>query len=270
MKMESDKIKKYQIKLWVIGFIAIATSVIIIYSKIRYGLLAGCALLAIAVSIFLASLLTALACPKYNGSYNFVMGTFVGLMVSLGPALILRNLRSDNLWLGVIILGWAAGGYLSIRDIVIRSDDFLDSPLAKGMSIVGVFFAFIVSLLIFSLIIPVILAIFSISIPYLYSVIISLIIANVFVVQYLSKKIYSEDLEELEYKPHVRGTFGSFLGGITSVISSLLIGYIYSYLTDISMTNLWMGAYAGLVAGVLVGFLIGYQTEKISFTSSKD
>ncbi len=258
-------IKVYQISFLILGIIISAVSLFLPYTSLRYTMLAT------GVTISLGSILTALICPIYKGSFYFAMGTFIGLMVSLAPAILLRTraVRFDNFWPWIIILGWASGGYLSVRDTVIKGDEILDSPLATGMAMVGVFFAFIVSLLILSLLISLIFDIFSISTSFLYSVIISFIIVNVTVVEYLSRKIFSKDFEGLEYTPHVRGVFGSFLGGITGLICSFFVVYFYDSSTDILTENFLLVSYPGTTAGVLLGFFIGYQIEKTQSLTQK-
>lgn len=255
-------IKNYQIKFWLMGSIFLITSQIIPYLEISYAPEISLALIAIGISTFWASIFPILAFPYYNGEYSFVMGTFVGLLVVLVPALILRDLNLGNLWMWMIILGWISGGYLSIRDQEKTDDDVLNSPLANFLAIGGIFVGFIFGMVILSLIIPLVLAIFSISIPYLYSVIISAIITNIFLVRYLSKKVFSVDLDDIEYKPNVQGVFGSFIGGVGALILSFLIKEFYIQNISVSMPFQWIGVYSGLVAGIAVGFFLGYQIEK--------
>lgn len=255
-------IRKHRIKFWMIAAVAVITSQIIPYLGISYALEISLALIAIGVSILWASIFPILAFPYYKGGYSFVMGTLVGIMVALPPVLILDKLNSGELWLWVIILGWISGGYLSVRDREKAYDDFLHSPLANFFAVAGVFMGFIVALLIVSLLLPLVLSIFSISIPGLYSVIISAIITNIFLVSYLGKKVFSDDLDDIEYKPHVKGVFGSFTGGVGALILSYLVKEFYIQNMEVSMTYHWIGVYSGLVAGIVIGFFLGYQIEK--------
>lgn len=262
-KLEKS-VKRYQIKFLITASVFVIISQIIIYLKISYAIITSFALLVVAVSIFWASILPPLACPKYKGSYNFVMGSFLGLMISLAPALVVRELYSSNLWIGVLIICWASGGYLSVRDKVMQSDEVLDSPLATGFAILGIFMGSLLGLLILSLVLAMMFSIFLVSLPFLYTVIISFIIINVSLVEYLSKKVFSKDLEKIEYKPNTRGVFGAFLGGLNGLMWSFLIGFFYSYLINISMNTFWIASYFGMVAGIVLGFFFGYQVEKNS------
>jgi len=248
-----NSIKSYLIIFLILGSMIAAISLFLPYSQPRY------LILAVGVTIVGSSILTALICPIYKGSFYFVIGTCVGLMVSLAPAIMLRTspIRFDDLWVWIIVLGWTLGGFLSVRDTVGRSGDFLDSPLVTGMSVLGVFLGFIVSFLILTLLI-------SLMIEGIVIIIISFIIVNVTVVEYLSKKIYSKDFEGLEYTPHVRGVFGSFLGGMTGLGCSFLLLYFFRQSTDIFTSAFVLRSYPGLVAGVLIGFLMGYEIEKIT------
>lgn len=265
MKMISDKIKKtlkrYQITIWIIVLIVIISSQIINHSKISY------ALIAIGVSIFLTSILTVWICPKYNGSYNFVMGTIIGIMVSLYPSLILRDIQSDTLWVWILIFSWIFGGYLSVKDQVKLRDDILDMPIAVFLAIGGVMFGTLVGLLGLSIIVSFIFALFSMSVEFLHSIIISFIIINLALVEFLSKKIFHTDLDKVEYKPNVYGIFGAFIGGITGLTFSSIVGYLCINIDDITINNFWVGPYSGLVAGVILGFFIGYQIERMTSKS---
>jgi len=255
-------IQNYQFKFWLFASVAVITSQIIPYLEIIYALEISLALIAIGISIFWVSIFSILAFPYYNGAYSFVMGTLVGISVALPPVLILDKLGSGRLWMWMIILGWIFGGYLSVRDREKAYDDFLHSPLANFFAVAGVFMAFIIGLVIVSLIIPVVLAIFSISIPYIYSVILSAIITNIFLVRILSKKVFASDLDDIEYKPHVKGVFCSFTGGVGSLILSYLIKEFYIQNMSVSMPFQWAGVYSGMVAGILVGFFLGYKIEE--------
>jgi len=258
-----NKIKDHMTKLLILALIIAIISQFIPHPKVGYTLLV------IGVSIAVASILTSIACPAYNGIFYFVMGTFVGFMVSFAPAMVLDSLRSDNLWIWVLVSGYGGGGFLSLRDTVIRSDGPLDTPLMTVLSLSGVFLAILVSLFIISIIVSIIISPFQIY-SYGLSLLISFIIANVTVGEYLSRKVYSEDLEKIDYKPHVRGTFGSFLGGIVGMMFSFIIGHIYVQSTGLPMAIFWWGSYAGLVTGVVVGFFMGHNVEKFQFYSRKE
>ena len=235
-------------------------SFIIPHSKISY------ILLGIGVSTALSSILVGLICSKYEGSYHFVVGSFVGFMVSLVPAMILRDLTYGNRALVFILsIGWISGGYFSVRDKVMRGDDFIDSPLMTGMKVLGILVISIFGWFILTMILA-----FLPFMSFRNVVILSMLIVQLSLVRYLSKKVFYEDLEKIDYKPHVRGTFGSFLGGIVGMMFSFIIGHIYVQSTGLPMAIFWWGSYAGLVTGVVVGFFIGYHIEKFSFHSKKE
>jgi len=245
-----------QVISWIIASGALISSLFVPYIEIKFTLIA------IGVSIFWASILTVIACPNYNGSFNFVMGTSIGFIVSLPIGQIVQDLRPGYLWAWVLILGWAIGGYLSVRDQVIASDDVLDSPIATGFAILGILMAVLIGVLVVSFIVSIVLSIFGISLPYLYSIIISFLIINMTLVEYLEKKIFSEDLKKLEYIPNIRGTFGMFLGGVNGLMWSLVIGSLLVQRVGLSMNGFWRGAYSALIVGMLVGFYFGYKIEK--------
>jgi len=188
------------------------------------------------------------------------MGASIGFIASLPLSEIVRNLR-PNLWAWILILGWAAGGYLSVRDQVVTSDDALDSPMGTGFAILGLFMATLFGLLIVSFIVSILFSIFGVSLRYLYSIIVSFIIIHVTLVPYLNQKIFSEDLEKLEYRPNIHGTFGMFLGGVNGLMWAFLIGHLFVQNVDLSMRGFWIGAYAALYVGMLVGFFLGYNIE---------
>lgn len=259
----NNPIKGYIVKFLILASIVMVISQLMQYSEVGY------ILLVFGASIVVIGILTPIACSFYNGSYYLVLGTFVGLMVSIAPAMILDSLRTDNLWIWAFVLGYGGGGYLSLRDIDIRSDDPLDTPLITFLSLYGVFVAMIVSGFILSMIIYIILSPFQISLSSSHIVIISFIIANIMVANYLSEKLYSEDLEKIDCKPHVRGVFGSFLGGILGISCSFVVGYIYGHIAEISMNTFWFGSYIGLVTGVLIGFFFGYKIEILLYKWQK-
>ncbi|MFW6141929.1 MAG: hypothetical protein ACOC53_05150 [Candidatus Saliniplasma sp.] len=255
-----NPIKNYQIKFLILGFIFSIISIFIPYSQISY------ILLAMGVSIVLSSILAGLICPRYDGSYYFVVGSFVGFIVSLLPAIILRDLTYGNRALVFILsIGWMSGGYLSARDKVMEGDDFLNSPLMIGMTVLGILVISIFGLFIFTIILA-----FLPFISFRNVVLLSMLIVQLSLVRYLSKIVFYEDLEKIDYKPHVRGTFGSFLGGIVGMMCSFMIGHIYVQSTGLPMEIFWWGSYAGFVTGAVVGFFIGYNIEEYRFNFQKD
>jgi len=255
-----NPIKNYQIKFLILGSILAMISFIIPYSQISY------ILLGIGVSTALSSLLMVSICSKYDGSYYFVLGSFVGFMVSFVPALVLSDLMYGNRALVFILaIGWMSGGYLSVRDKMMEGNDFIDSPFMVGMTVLGILVISIFGLFIFTMILA-----FLPSMSFRNVVLLSMLIVQLSLVRYLSKIVFYEDLEKLEYKPHVRGTFGSFVGGIIGVMCTFFIGHFYTELMGISSTIFWWGSYAGFVAGAVVGFFMGYHVEKFRFYSRKE
>ena len=248
-------LKRSQFISWIIASAALISSFFIANTVISFSLLV------VGVSIFLASILTVITSQRYNGSFNFVMGSSIGFFASLPISEIVRNLRPGNLWTWVLILGWVAGGYLSVRDQVVSSDDVLDSPMGTGFAILGIFMATLFGLLIVSFIVSILFPIFGVSLPYIHSIILSFIIIHVTLVPYLNRKIFSEDLKKLEFRPNIHGTHGMFLGGVNGLMWSFLIGHLFVQNVDLSMRGFWIGAYAALYVGMVVGFLLGYFTE---------
>ncbi len=250
-----EPIKKYQIMFWLIALIAVLVSQIVKTTWISAGLLVA------GLTVFTTTILTPLICPIYDYSYNFSVGTFVGMLVSFAPAILLKEMHPSKLWTLILLFGWVSGGYLSITDQIKSDDDLLNNPIATGLAIVPILLAFMVGLIIFSIIPSLIF-----SMPYLYDVIISGIIINIFLVEYLSKKIFSERLDKTRARPNSVGIFGSFLGALNGLIWFLIVRYFSQELGNISMGNFVLYSYPGLIAGVLVGYILGYRLKDISFS----
>ncbi len=260
-------LKKDLIGLWIIALVLIIISQVIPFIDVNYSTIISLSLLTIGVSIFFTSISVVHLFPKYKGSYNFMMGTIVGFTLSLGLAEILLYQYSGELWAYVIIIGWISGGYLGIKDQVGKEDDILNSPFAAGLAIGGIFFATLVGLLILSFIVAFIFSIFSISIENLYIVVISYIIIHATLVNYLGKKVFSDGMNKIDYKPNIKGIFGSFVGLIIGLIISSIVGYVHILLVDLSVNTFFIGIYVGLLAGIIVGFFIAYKIEKDKLAS---
>lgn len=259
--------KAYQITFMLLALGAVMISQVIRYLKIDYTELISLSLLTAGISVFFTIIFLKSVFSKYEGSYNFVMGTVVGFIISLGPAIILREIYSGNLWTFAIIIGWISGGYVSITDQIGENDDELSTPFAGWLAIGGIFFAALVGLLVLSFIVAIILSSFSITSSYLYSVVISFVIIHPTLVSYLGKKVFSQEKKEIEYKPNIKGVFGSFTGLINGLILSSILGYLYYLVLNISFSNLLIGIYVGILSGIIIGFYIGFKMEKMNFVS---
>ena len=263
----SKALKKERLAMLVIALVLIIISQIIPFIDVNYSMIISLSLLIVGVSAFFTSILVIQLFPRYEGTYNFTIGTIVGFTVSLGLAEILLYQYSGELWAYIIMIGWISGGYLGIKDQVGREDDILSSPFAAGLAIGGIFFAALIGLLVTSFVVSIIFSIFSISLRYLYSVAISFIIIQFTLVNYLGKKIFSNGKQDIEYKPNIKGVFGSFTGLINGLILSSILGYLYYLVLDISFSNLLIGIYTGILSGIIVGFYMGVKMEKMNFVS---
>lgn len=256
LKIFEPHLRKNQIIYWIIASIALLISQIIPYIIISFAMSAA------GVTIFFVTILIKEACQKYDNTFNFTIGIYVGFMISIFPAIVLKEMISN--WILIIIISCFFGGYLSLMDIagnIMKTLNAIENYILTGLTVLGLLMGGLVSLLFFSLILSIFFAIFGLSLDNTYLLFISFLLVNLTIVDHMGRMVFSKDMGKLEYHPFSKGVFGSFLGGLIGIACSLTVGFLYIYYNEISSFILWVGTYTGLVTGTILGFFMGYRVE---------